>query len=88
MSNIITDLYWPILFFVPANANIVVFFHGEGVSRYLTNLLLNMGICAFLYVNNVLPLLWCFVLLFGLLLLAYAVEKLIILLRRSNYGEV
>lgn len=88
MAGIVNDLLWPILFFVPATANIIVFFHGEGISRYLTSVLIDMGICAQMYSKGVLSLLWSLLLLFGLLLLSYALEKIYILLKRRYYGKV
>lgn len=88
MSGIVDDSFWPVLFFVPAMSNIMVFFRGEGVSRYLTSLLIDMGICAFMYVKDVLNLLWSCIFFGGLLVLAYVVEKLFILLKRRYYGEV
>lgn len=86
--DIIDDQMWPILFFVPAVSNFIVFFRGEGVSRFLRNMLAVAGVCTLLYTKRVLNIGCCLALAAALSVIIVGVEKLIIIIKRRYYGKI
>lgn len=87
-KNIVDNSFWPILFFVPAISNIFVFWNGEGVSRFVTGMLIVNGFSAMLYTQGVLPILYAILLGVSLAMIFVGMEKLIIVLKRRYYGKI
>lgn len=85
--DIIDDNFWPLLVFVPAVSNLLVFCHGEATTRFLTNILLAVGTSALMCTKGVLPLGYAVLLGLGMAVVGFVVEKIICVLRRY-YGEV